>query len=226
MLHFLTALSSEWNTITVHREANYPLSIKPSITDLLTAGNKSQTPLQIALKYMFIHWRKEESTAHMFMKFYSQKRLPFQDSFPCTSAWDFPLFWLLKACTFQMAFAFSLQWAYEIMLRQPGRFCPNVYLEWPFFCIGSLRKCRCWLNFAFAKAGNKECGKREENWICKLNSSLISALVDYKLSHLEGWDHKENLFLRWALFHLPALFPHALICPEGQDVLSLQLFAM
>lgn len=76
MLHFLTTLSSEWNTITVHREANYPLSIKPSITDLLTAGNKSQTPLQIALKYMFIHWRKMGSTAHTFMKFYSQKWLP------------------------------------------------------------------------------------------------------------------------------------------------------
>lgn len=132
MLHFLTALSSEWNTITVHREANYPLSIKPSITDLLTAGNKSQTPLQIALKYMFIHWRKKGSTAHTFRKFYSQKLLPFSDSFPCTSALDFPLSWLLKACTFQMAFAFSLQWAHEIVLRQPGNLCLNVCLKLPF----------------------------------------------------------------------------------------------
>lgn len=70
MLHFLTTLSSECNTITVHREANYPMSIKPSITDLLTAGNKSQTPLQLALEYVFIHWRKMGSTAHTFSKHY------------------------------------------------------------------------------------------------------------------------------------------------------------
>lgn len=136
MLHFLTALSSEWNTITVHREANYPLSVKPSITDLLTAGNKSQTPLQIALKYVPPLEKAGEhgSDAHRTLQLATIAF--FRIALLAAQLWIFLVSDRFRLAGFKsqmrkraLAFVTCLQWIHETVLGQPGDFCPHAFLS-------------------------------------------------------------------------------------------------
>lgn len=136
MLHFPTTLSSEWNTITVHREANYPLSVKPSITDLLTAGNKSQTPLQIAWKYVPPLAKAGEHSSHVHQTLRLATIAAFKIGLLALQFWIFLFSDRLRLARFKsqmwktaLVCVICLQWIHETVLRQPGDFCRNAFLS-------------------------------------------------------------------------------------------------